>query len=72
MTGLWRRWAAEIGHSANCVHATLAMPRMTCAGQWVACVLVLLHTAAALWHHVRKDAVLSAMLPRRRSRQTTT
>ncbi len=36
---------------------------------WAAGVLVLMHAGAALWHHyVRKDAVLSAMLPRRRSR----
>jgi cytochrome b561 len=36
---------------------------------WAAGVLVLMHAAAALWHHyVRKDAVLTAMLPRRGSR----
>jgi cytochrome b561 len=36
---------------------------------WAAGVLVLMHAGAALWHHyVRKDAVLTAMLPRRRSR----
>jgi cytochrome b561 len=36
---------------------------------WAAGVLVLMHAAAALWHHyVRKDAVLTAMLPGRGSR----
>jgi cytochrome b561 len=36
---------------------------------WAAGILVLMHAGAALWHHyVRKDAVLTAMLPRRGSR----
>ena len=35
-------------------------------GAWVLYAVVALHVAAALWHHhVRKDQVLRAMLPRR-------
>ncbi len=38
-------------------------------GSWTLGALVLMHAFAALWHHyVRKDAVLSAMLPGRRAR----
>jgi cytochrome b561 len=36
---------------------------------WILLIFVGMHAAAALWHHfVRRDAVLTAMLPRRRSR----
>lgn len=35
---------------------------------WVLLVLVIAHAGAALWHHhVRRDQVLSSMLPKRRS-----
>jgi cytochrome b561 len=38
-------------------------------GSWLLLALVVLHIAAALWHHfIRRDGVLAAMLPMRRLR----
>ena len=41
------------------------------AGQWAVYTLVLLHVAATAWHvAIRRDALLSRMLPPQDSRQT--